>query len=199
MDPKLVAQYSSCLYCMDYLKEATKPTGGDADHQAWYLHLGTRMCHRMTEDGIPYSELLERYKYRKSGNGAPSGAFAFTLTMSPKDALSVGDMLTAVRKVMRQKSCPLKRYAWYYEEKGRDENGDPLHPHIHGIYETESGGRIEAKHWKRAWSIWDEKKPMGKGFRGGYHRPVRSDEKYEDYMSKDGGMSEHWTTDEQPE
>lgn len=127
-----------------------------------------------------------------TGNGTYSGPWAFTLTMSPKDAKTIGDMLIAVRKVMRQKSCPVVKYAWYYEDKGRDVNGDAIHPHIHGMYETVSGGRIEAKHWKRAWDIWDEKKPIGTGFRGGYHRPVRNSEKYSDYMKKDGGMSEHW-------
>jgi len=138
-------------------------------------------------------------KGARVGNGAPSGAFAFTLTKSPKDALSIGDMLTAVRKIMQQKSCPVKKYAWYYEEKGRDENGDPIHPHIHGIYETESGGRIESKHFKRAWPIWDPSKPMGQGFKGGYHRAVRSDEGYSDYIKKDGGMSESYGMDEQTE
>lgn len=124
------------------------------------------------------------------GNGKPQGAFAFTLTKSPKDPLTVGDMLSAVRKVMSQKSCPVKRYAWYYEDKGRDEHGDAIHPHIHGMYETDTGQQIEAKHWKRAWDIWNPKKPLGAGFVGGYHRPVRSEEAYSDYIKKDGGMSE---------
>lgn len=128
----------------------------------------------------------------KVGNGRHCGAFAFTLTKSPKDPLTVGDMLTAVRKVLSQKSCPVVKYAWYYEEKGRDENGDPIHPHIHGLYETETGGRIEKKHWKRAWAIWDEGKPLGAGFQGGYHRPVRHDEGYDAYIKKDGGMSESY-------
>ena len=131
-------------------------------------------------------------KKKKVGNGAPSGAFAFTLTKSDKDPLTVGDMLAAVRKVMSQKSCPVVKYAWYYEEKGRDDNGDPIHPHIHGMYETDSGGVIEKKHWVRAWNIWDPSKPMGAGFRGGYHRPVRSDEGYANYIKKDGGMSESY-------
>lgn len=135
---------------------------------------------------------LASIKKKHVGNGKPSGAFAFTLTKSPKDSLTVSDMLAAVRKVMRQKSCPVKKYAWYYEEKGRDENGDPIHPHIHGMYETESGGRIEQKHFKRAWPIWSEDpdNKMGAGFRGGYHRPVKDNEAYTDYIKKDGGMSE---------
>lgn len=136
------------------------------------------------------------FKKSRQGNGTYQGAWAFTLTMSPKDGLSVGDMVTAVRKLMRQKSCPVVRYAWHYEDKGRDANGDPIHPHIHGMYETTTGGRIEAKHFKRAWSIWDEKKLMGAGFRGGYHRPVRSEERYDDYMKKDGRMSECWPLDD---
>ena len=138
--------------------------------------------------------MLQNFKCPKKktheGNGKPQGEFAFTLTKSDKDPITVGDMLTAVRKIMTQKSCPVIKYAWYYEEKGRDGNGDPIHPHIHGIYETEGGGRIEAKHFKRAWPVWDEKKPMGQGFRGGYHRPVKHNESYKDYIEKDGGMSE---------
>jgi len=136
----------------------------------------------------------------RHGNGVPNGAFAFTLTKSPKDALTISDMLVGVRKIMRQKSCPVIKYAWYYEDKGRDENGDAIHPHIHGMYETATGGRIERKHFKRAWPIWDENTPIGAGFRGGYHRPVKSDEKYNNYISKDGGMGETFgLTDEQPE
>lgn len=154
-----------------------------------------------TVDGV--LEMLNSYPCecpkRKVGNGAPSGAFAFTLTKSPKDPYTVGDMLIAVRKIMSQKSCKVARYAWYYEDKGRDDNGDPIHPHIHGMYETHSLGRIEAKHFMRAWPIWNEKKPLGAGFQGGYHRPVRSDEGYANYIKKDGGMSESFGMDEQTE
>lgn len=143
------------------------------------------------------------HKKKRHGNGVHNGAFAFTLTKSPKDPLTIGDMLAAVRKVMSQKSCPVIKYAWYYEDKGRDENGDAIHPHIHGMYETASGGRIERKHWVRAWSIWgegDPKRQLGAGFTGGYHRPVKNDEKYANYISKDGGMSESLgLTDEQSE
>jgi len=124
------------------------------------------------------------------GNGTYKGAFAFTLNKSPSDPYTVGDMMIAVRKIMSQKSCPVIKYAWYYEEKGRDANNDPIHPHIHGMYETESGYRIETKHFKRAWPIWDPASPMGAGFRGGYHRPVRSDEGYSNYIKKDGMMGE---------
>jgi len=150
---------------------------------------------RVLDKWIAHRKMCKIYNpgLKRQGNGAHQGAWAFTLTKSPTDPFSVGDMLTAVRKVMSQKSCPVERYAWYYEDKGRDINGDAIHPHIHGMYETTTQGRIEAKHWKRAWSIWNEKAPMGAGFRGGYHRPVKHGEAYEDYIKKDGGMSEKWS------
>lgn len=136
----------------------------------------------------------------KTGNGVYQGPFAFTITKSPKDSYSIGDMLAAVRKVMRQKSIIVVKYAWYYEDKGMDNEGNPIHPHIHGMYETVSGGRIEKKHWKRAWPIWDESVPCGQGFRGGYHRPVRHDEGYSNYIKKDGRMHEEFgLVDEQTE
>lgn len=128
---------------------------------------------------------LDKYHKRisksHSGNGAPQGRFAFTITASPSDNLTKEDMVKAVRKLMAQKSCPVKYYAWYLEYGDMEEQ---THPHIHGLYETDTGGRIEAKHFKRAWKIWDEKIRLGAGFRGGYHRPVRDNEAYSDYIKK---------------
>jgi len=121
------------------------------------------------------------------GNGAPMGQFAFTLTMSPNDNLSEEQMITAVRKLMAQRSCPVKSFAWYLEYGQPDTK---THPHIHGMYETESRGRIERKHFKRAWPIWDETIRMGAGFRGGYHRPVRDNESYAEYIKKQDGVSD---------
>jgi len=126
-----------------------------------------------------------------SGNGTPSGAFAFTLTMSPGDGLTEADMVAAVRKIMKQKSCPVKQYAWYLEYGDPETKG---HPHIHGMYETEKGGVIEKKHFQRAWKIWDPSVKLGAGFRGGYHRPVRSDEAYSQYIKKQDILGESHVT-----
>lgn len=123
----------------------------------------------------------KRVSKSHNGNGAPQGQFAFTITASPSDNLTKEDMVKAVRKLMAQKSCPVKYYAWYVEYGDLEEL---THPHIHGLYETESGGRIEAKHFKRAWKIWDEKVRLGAGFRGGFHRPVRDNEAYLNYIKK---------------
>ena len=128
------------------------------------------------------------YKKKHTGNGVYQGPYAFTLTKSPLDKQNTNDMIKAVEKIMSQKSCPVEQYSWYLEYKGLDDEGLPQHPHIHGMYETASGGRIEAKHFKRAWPIWDEKHKLGAGHRGGYHRPVRQDEGYANYIKKDGGI-----------
>lgn len=122
------------------------------------------------------------------GNGVYQGVFAFTLTKSPDDDMTEEDMIKAARKVMNQQSCPVYKYAWYLEY-GDEEN--KTHPHIHGLYETKNGNRIEAKHFKRAWKIWDEKTRLGAGFRGGYHRPVRAEEAYKDYIKKSNGKNEY--------
>jgi len=127
-------------------------------------------------------------KTSHTGNGAHQGQWAFTLTKSPTDELTVEDMIKAVKKVLAQQSNPVKYFAWYLEYT---DEATQKHPHIHGMYEREGGGRIEAKHWRRAWKIWGEGKKgkkMGAGFRGGYHRPTRHEERYATYIAKQKGI-----------
>jgi len=152
---------------------------------AWKVNFGWMDAMKFVEKWH-HDHCIKHHK----GNGHYLGAWAFTLTSSPKDGISVGALLKAVRKVMSQTSQPVVTYAWYLEYKGVDEDGLPTHPHVHGIYELEGGRKIEDKHWKRAWPIWDPKTKLGSGFRGGYHRPVRQEENYEDYIAKDGGIGE---------
>jgi len=147
-------------------------------------------------DVIRHLERMPKRNTTHEGNGTYKGPFAFTITMSPTWGKTVLEMVNAANKVMSQQSNKVKRFAWYYEDKGRDEGGNPIHPHIHGMYETETGGRIEAKHWKRAWSYWDERNKVGKGFVGGYHRPIHHGEEYSAYIKKDGGMSASYPSDQ---
>lgn len=124
-----------------------------------------------------------------TGNGRHKGLWAGTLTKAPTDPISEADMITAINKLMAQKSCPVVKYAWYLERKE-----DGLHPHVHFLYETETGGRITQRTFQRVWSIWDEKKEYKdsngkyKGHRGGYHKEVADLYAYKDYISKDGGL-----------
>jgi len=123
------------------------------------------------------------------GNGTPTGLFAGTLTMSPDDKYNEEDMVHAIKKIMSQKTCPVKKYAWYVEYTA---NGLP---HIHFIYEAESSGRIHRKVFKRYWKIWDEEETVGRGHRGGYHKHVQSETAYLEYIGKDGGRHMNkWTT-----
>lgn len=162
---------ASCRYCVQW----------------WNSSLTERM---RTMDAWEKHSKKEHFARSSShtGNGTFQGSFAFTLTKSPDDDLTEFDMIKAVRKVMNQKSCPVFKYAWYLEYGDKETK---THPHIHGLYETQTGGRIEQKHFKRAWPIWDEKVNLGKGHRGGYHRPCRSEEGYTDYIKKDAGKCEY--------
>lgn len=154
-----------------------------------------------------YAKFIDHYRYECTGAGEPmprpkkgthegngkhNGLFAFTLTFSPTDGKNQYDLLNAVDKLMTQKTCPVKKYMWYLETK---ENGS--HPHVHGVYQTESGGQIHTKVFKRYWSIWDPKSRLGAGFRGGYHKPVDSAVAYKEYIEKDGGTHKSagdWST-----
>lgn len=188
---EVAKQYLDCDYCFQFMiRNMSFPARYSSEQEvdsvftAWRRHTMTASC-------------LKFGKNRSHvGNGTYSGPWAFTLTMSPSDALDKSDLIRAVRKVMSQKSIPAVRYAWHYEDEGLDTEGRPIHPHIHGMYETATGGRIEAKHWKRAWKIWDETVRLGAGFRGGYHRPVRSNEGYSRYIAKDGKESDHYNIED---
>lgn len=166
---------SCCVICRQQDADAVGVAHDDRKLQAACLEIGKHLV----------SFHQRRNPKTHIGNGAPQGAFAFTLTKSPADDLTEAEMIIAVRKLMAQKSCPVEKYAWYLEY-GNEE--DKTHPHIHGMYETFTKGRIEAKHFKRTWKIWDEKQKQGFGFRGGYHRPVRTDEGYAQYIAKSNGQ-----------
>lgn len=149
--------------------------------EKWEKLQDTIMLHAIEVHGIPDT------RPKVYPNGKYKGPFAFTLTMSPTDGLSVDDMVSACKKVMSQRSQPVKKFAWYLEYKDEETKA---HPHIHGMYETEDSTRIQRRTWNRAWKIWNEEIRLGQGFRGGYHRPVRSDEAYNDYIRKQGGIGE---------
>jgi len=207
MDPQLVAEFE---LLRSVRQSAENPAMWVADKaKTWYpkcecwkaaakcWYLPTKMMSEAYDFVEQWHETHCPKPTTHKGNGRYQGAFAFTLTASPKDGYSVSMYIAAAQKIMSQKSQPVIKYAWWLEYKGFDADGVPIHPHIHGMYETADGRKIEDKHFRRAWPIWMEKDPetkkvklLGAGFRGGYHRPVKSEEKYTDYIKKDGGISE---------
>jgi len=174
------------------------PNGEDRPHCCidWLMYLRKCGCHQEAVVIDDFFKHCNSHDEKKThvGNGVYQGPFAFTITKSPKDPHTVNDMLEAVRKVMSQQTAPVIKYAWNLECKGYDEFGAMLHPHIHGMYETATGGRIPNRQWHRAWDLWPESekdvKKLGQGFRGGFHRPVESEEAYLEYIKKDGGIGE---------
>lgn len=135
---------------------------------------------------------IEKWKHKfnpTKSNHKPLGTWAGTLTMSPNDATNEEEMVSAIKKIFRQKTVPVTKYCWYLEYTA---NGMP---HIHFIYRTASGGRIHAKVFRRCWKIWDETQNVGAGHRGGYHRLCHSEDEYMKYIAKDEGRHEsNWAT-----
>lgn len=154
--------------------------GNDREYDKFFkqaLQRVRRDCPALREK---FALLNKKYNPDKS-NHKHMGTWAGTLTMAPTDSLNEEDMVSAIKKIMNQKTCPLLKYAWYLEYT---ENGLP---HIHFIYQTSTGGRIHKRVFQRVWKIWDESHNIGAGHRGGYHRECHSDEEYLRYISKDKG------------
>jgi len=114
----------------------------------------------------------------------PDTEYAFTLTQPP--TYKAKKPITEVARLIMQNGLTSKPYEkavqWAYVEE-HTESGTP---HIHGVYKTASGRRIEQKYFKRYWDLWDEKVKLGAGHKGGYHAKARHNECYSAYMEKEG-------------
>lgn len=112
--------------------------------------------------------------------------YAFTLTMPP-DYLPKKPIEEAARLILEHglvSKTKEKAIEWAFVK----EHTQAGTPHIHGVYRTPSGRRIEKKYFKRYWDLWDEdnKFPGNPGFKGGYHAKARHTESYKAYMEKEG-------------
>lgn len=162
------------------------------DDMALYSLLDDRLYDKMFKQSLNdvrrnCPALVEKWALKFNptrSNHKPLGTWAGTLTMSDKDATNEEEMISAIKKIFRQKTVPVQKYAWYLEYTA---NGLP---HIHFIYRTASGGRIHAKVFRRIWKFWDETQNVGAGHRGGYHRLCHSEDEYMKYISKDQGRHE---------
>lgn len=177
-----------CSRCR-YIEEGLYTFSGDNSHygrQGW-----NKFCDLASRHDPDTHEELKKFSHE--GNGAPSGTFAGTLTKAPDWEETEDDMVYAICKIMEQQTCPVEKYIWYVEYT---DNGLP---HIHFIYRTVSGGRIHAKVFKRYWKQWDEKRKLGHGHQGGYHKHVQSETAYKEYISKDSGRSgSKWSQEKSP-
>ena len=110
--------------------------------------------------------------------------YAFTLTMPPdyqpkKPIEEVAKLILEHGLVSKTKE---KACEWAFVM----EHTEAGTPHIHGVYKTPSGRRIEGKYFARYWPLWDEKIKLGHGHKGGYHARARHLESYKAYMQKEG-------------
>lgn len=112
--------------------------------------------------------------FRKEHSRIPKQyAFTFTTNLMPNQIQA--DMVEACYRLYKQQTVPVAEGEAYleYTEAGR--------PHIHGWYETEDGGRIFSKIFKRCWPTWGE--TAGKTqFTGGYHEQMKTN-RYKGYAA----------------
>lgn len=123
--------------------------------------------------------------------------YAFTLTMNP-DYKPKKPIEEAARLILenglvsktKEKAC---EWAFVKEHTAQGT------PHVHGVYRTPSGRRIEKKYFKRYWDLWDEDTKYGQGFKGGYHAKARHTQSYKAYMEKEGVVVKNAPVPENPD
>lgn len=115
----------------------------------------------------------------------PGTEYAFTLTMPP-DYTPKKTILDSARLIMENGLTSGKPYEKASKWAIVLEHTEKGVPHIHGVYQTPSGRRIEQKYFKRYWDLWDEKTKLGHGHKGGYHAKARHSESYAAYLEKEG-------------
>lgn len=110
--------------------------------------------------------------------------YAFTLTM-PLDYKPKKPIEEAAKLILEHglvSKTKEKAIEWAFVKEHTDQGT----PHIHGVYKTPSGRRIEKKYFKRYWDLWDEDVRLGQGHKGGYHQKARHNQSYKAYMEKEG-------------
>jgi len=110
------------------------------------------------------------------------GAREFTLTYSPKwfdDTEARTRMSIAIDKLMK----------YYRDEiiqlRAVGEVGTNGLSHVHCFYKLAGGLKITDKNFKRAWSYWNPKKTLQRGFEGGHHATVKNESDFLGYIDKD--------------
>lgn len=160
--------------------------------QSDVLDCGCEVVDRFAPVNMDHPNLGLTFKSRCSAHAAkadsrkadPTTAYAFTLTMPPD--YESKKPIEEVARLIVENGLTSKPYEkpiqWAYVV----EHTEAGTPHVHGMYKTESGRRIEQKYFKRYWPLWDEKVKLGHGHKGGYHQKARHEESYDAYIQKEG-------------
>jgi len=136
--------------------------------------------------GLEFVSRCETHSTKADSRKAnPGTEYAFTLTMPPdyKPKKSIEESARLLMENGLTSGKPYEKPSKWAIVLEHTEKGTP---HIHGVYQTPSGRRIEQKYFKRYWDLWDEKIKMGHGHKGGYHQKARHSESYAAYLEKEG-------------
>lgn len=170
MYPKLS---SECTWCDEWRKWNEEDTARcQRSGLAWTVHVA--------EVVIPKCQEMLAHCRRYHPDPKPAKQFAFTFTTNKTKEEIEQEMCDSAHKLFVQKTVPVRAGEVYleYTEEGR--------PHLHGWYETQDGGRIFAKTFRRCWQYWGEKDKRTK-FAGGYHEEMKSN-RYRGYASSEGRL-----------
>lgn len=116
------------------------------------------------------------------------GPREFTLTYSPswyeEDEAAQFAMKVAIGRLTQYYKDEIIEFhaVGEYTKEGRS--------HVHAWYNLSGGRKITDKNFKRAWSHWNPKKKLGKGFEGGHHATIQRVSDFAGYAEKH--LEEAW-------
>lgn len=132
------------------------------------------------------THMFEIRKWKKSvmrtHAGHALGAREFTLTYSP-------NWMNDDEARMKMRIAISKLCKYYKDEivelRAVGEVGQNGLSHVHCFYKLLGGLKMTDKNFKRAWSYWDPKKKLQRGFQGGHHAEVKNEADFKGYIDKD--------------
>lgn len=162
----------TCRTCIEFRE------WNDSDMKV--IRSGESAMNHMEKEVIPRSKAWVEH-CRIAHQHKPKKRYAFTFTTNQDTKLEIQkEMCESAYKLFTQKTIPIAKGEVYLEYT------EAHRPHLHGWYETEDGGRVFAKIFRRVWSPWGEKDRM-KRFPGGYHEEMKGD-RYIGYASSEGRL-----------
>lgn len=159
---------AGCEECQYHMRESAAVNTRD-----WNPAAKTAELYRLVMMNLNHCKVAHPVKKQKT--------FAFTFTTNSNTKLEIQkEMCHSAYKLFLQKTTPVEEGEVYleYTEEGR--------PHLHGWYQTQDGGRIFAKVFRRCWPQWGEKDRQTR-FAGGYHEEMKTN-RYKGYASAEGRL-----------
>lgn len=174
------AHFYHCRVCRDLVATINSwrylLTDGSRER---YLIAHDQLVHHVENDWLPNA--TKSYNPKKTTR-YELGAREFTLTYSPKwfdDNEARMLMTKAIDKLMKYYKDEITQF------RAVGEVGTNGLSHVHCFYKLTGGLKITDKNFKRAWSRWNPKKPLQRGFEGGHHATVKNESDFLGYIDKD--------------